>query len=64
MLLIICIIGEREPDWPHDVDVRIQFALDFGKQRKFINSGDAVIVVTGWRKGAGATNTMRVVYVE
>ncbi|KAG8177643.1 hypothetical protein JTE90_026721 [Oedothorax gibbosus] len=56
--------GEREPDWPHDVDVRIQFALDFGKQRKFIKSGDAVIVVTGWRKGAGATNTMRVVYVE
>lgn len=51
-------------DWPHDVDARIQYAIDFGKRRKFINSGDAVIVVTGWRKGAGSTNTMRVVYVN
>lgn len=56
--------GDRLPDWPHDVDVRIQFAIDFGKSRQFIHNGDAVIVVTGWRKGAGATNTMRVVYVD
>lgn len=56
--------GERLPDWPHDVDSRIQFAINFGKDRNFINAGDAVIVITGWRKGAGSTNTMRIVYVD
>lgn len=63
-IIIDFVTGERISDWPHDVDARIQYAIDFGKRRKFINSGDAVIVVTGWRKGAGSTNTMRVVYVD
>ncbi|XP_067140529.1 pyruvate kinase PKM-like isoform X1 [Centruroides vittatus] len=56
--------GDRLPDWPQDVDVRIQYAINYGKTSQFLRAGDAVIVVTGWRKGAGATNTMRVVYVE
>ncbi|XP_076309870.1 pyruvate kinase PKM-like isoform X1 [Tachypleus tridentatus] len=56
--------GERMEDWPHDVDARIQYAINLGKNRNFIQPGDAVIVVTGWRKGAGATNTMRIVYVD
>ena len=56
--------ADRLPDWPHDVDVRIQSAIDFGKKRGFIKTGNAVIVISGWRKGAGATNTMRMVYVE
>lgn len=57
-------VGDRLPDWPQDVDVRIQYAINYGKTNQFLRTGDAVIVVTGWRKGAGATNTMRVVYVE
>uniref|UniRef100_A0A1W7R9W5 Pyruvate kinase n=1 Tax=Hadrurus spadix TaxID=141984 RepID=A0A1W7R9W5_9SCOR len=56
--------GDRLPDWPQDVDVRINYAIDYGKKNQFLHPKDAVIVVTGWRKGAGATNTMRVVYVE
>lgn len=56
--------GERHPDWPMDVDSRIEYAIDCGKSRGFLRKGDAVIVVTGWRKGAGATNTLRIVYVE
>ncbi|XP_013781638.1 pyruvate kinase PKM-like isoform X1 [Limulus polyphemus] len=63
-ILPLLFTGERLQDWPHDVDARIQYAINFGKKRDFINPGDAVIVVTGWRKGAGATNTMRVVYVD
>jgi len=56
--------GERVDDWTKDVDSRITHAIDFGKKKRFIKPGDAVIVVTGWRQGAGATNTMRMVYVE
>lgn len=56
--------GERLPDWPQDVDSRISSAINFGKNRNFIRTGDAVVVITGWRKGAGATNTLRLVHVE
>lgn len=51
-------------DWPQDIDVRIQAAINFGKSRKFVKTGDLVIVVTGWRKGAGSTNTTRVLQVN
>ncbi|XP_060770729.1 pyruvate kinase M1/2b [Neoarius graeffei] len=49
--------------WAEDVDLRVSFALELGKARKFYKSGDVVIVVTGWRPGSGYTNTMRVVLV-
>uniref|UniRef100_A0A8B9JI83 Pyruvate kinase n=1 Tax=Astyanax mexicanus TaxID=7994 RepID=A0A8B9JI83_ASTMX len=49
--------------WAEDVDLRVNFALEMGKFRKFFKSGDVVIVVTGWRPGSGYTNTMRVVLV-
>ncbi|KAH9369311.1 hypothetical protein HPB48_012387 [Haemaphysalis longicornis] len=54
---------ERCAEWAMDVDARIEYALEIGKKRGFLRTDDAVIVVTGWRKGAGATNTLRVVYV-
>ncbi|XP_063052639.1 pyruvate kinase PKM-like [Engraulis encrasicolus] len=49
--------------WAEDVDQRVMFAMEMGKHRKYFKSGDVVIVVTGWRPGAGYTNTMRVVLV-
>lgn len=55
--------GERGADWPQDVDKRIEFALNVGKTRGFLKKDDSVIVITGWRKGAGASNTLRVVCV-
>lgn len=62
---IIFIITEAPlADWVKDVDVRVQYGLNFGKSRGFIKTGDSVIVVTGWRQGSGFTNTLRVVYVE
>jgi len=51
-------------DWIKDVDVRVQYGLNFGKSRGFIKMGDSVVVVTGWRQGSGFTNTLRIVYVE
>jgi len=53
-----------EGDWLVDVDNRVQFGLNFGKSRGFIHTGDPVIVITGWKKGAGFTNTMRIIYTD
>ena len=46
--------------WMDDVDARVQYAIDFGKKSNFISVGDNVIVVTGWRQGAGSSNTVRI----
>jgi hypothetical protein len=51
-------------DWLKDVDIRVQYGLNFGQARGFIRSGDTVVVVTGWKQGSGFTNTLRLVYVE
>ena len=47
-------------DWMEDVDARVQFAIDFGKRSNFISSGDNVVVITGWKKGSGSSNTVRI----
>lgn len=56
--------GTPLADWVKDVDVRVQYGLNFGKSRGFIKTSDSVVVVTGWRQGSGFTNTLRIVYVE
>lgn len=59
-----CIISEQPlSDWLKDVDTRVVHAIKFGKARGFIKTGDPVVVVTGWKKGSGYTNTLRIVYV-
>ena len=52
------------PDWLADVDVRIQEAMRFGKTRRFLKTGDRVVVVTVWKRGAGSTNTTRMLEVD
>merc|ERR1719500_781868 len=54
----------RPEDWIKDVDNRIQFGVDFGKNSGFLKSGDAVICITGWRKGAGSSNTIRILTIQ
>jgi pyruvate kinase len=51
----------RDPDWPTDVDDRINLGISVGKDRGFIHKGDFLVIVTGWRKGAGYTNTLRII---
>ncbi|RWS23548.1 Pyruvate kinase muscle isozyme-like protein [Leptotrombidium deliense] len=55
---------ERSEDWTYDVDERIQAAIDFGKKRKCLKPGNVAVVITGWRQGAGSTNTLRLLAVE
>ncbi|KAH7723429.1 pyruvate kinase isozymes M1/M2 isoform 2 [Aphelenchoides avenae] len=52
---------ERDEVWTQDVDNRINYGINVGKDRGFIHSGDFLVVITGWRQGAGATNTIRLI---
>jgi len=53
----------RIEDWLADVDRRIQYGIDFGKDKHFLKPGDQVVCITGWRKGAGSSNTVRILTV-
>jgi len=55
---------KHDADWHTDVDNRISYGVEVFKQRGFIRKGDYLVVVTGWRRGAGFTNTLRVVNAE
>ncbi|XP_063437159.1 pyruvate kinase PKM-like isoform X2 [Mytilus trossulus] len=48
-------------EWTADVDRRIYMGINVGMHRGFINPGDSVVIVTGWKPGSGSTNTMRVI---
>ncbi|XP_061506262.1 pyruvate kinase isoform X3 [Anopheles gambiae] len=50
-------------DWLKDVDARVQYGIEFGKERGFLKPGNPIVVVTGWKQGSGFTNTIRVMYV-
>ncbi|XP_050529958.1 pyruvate kinase-like [Daktulosphaira vitifoliae] len=51
------------PDWLKDVDRRVIYAIKFGKGHGFIKTSDPIVVVTGWKKGMGYSNTLRILYV-
>lgn len=50
----------RLDNWAADVDARVNAAIAFGKRRGILSEGSNVIVVTGWRRGPGSTNTLRI----
>jgi len=53
------------PHWPDDIDARIKAAVAYGREgEQFIHAGSHIVVVTGWRKGAGSTNTTRILTVD
>jgi len=53
-----------EGAWMDDVDARVEAAIGFGKKSGFIKAGDHVVVITGWRQGAGSSNTVRILPVN
>uniref|UniRef100_A0A8D8BXQ7 Pyruvate kinase n=3 Tax=Culex pipiens TaxID=7175 RepID=A0A8D8BXQ7_CULPI len=63
---ILPVVYEQPPleDWLKDVDARVQYGMEFGKERGFLKPGMPVVIVTGWKQGSGFTNTIRVVNVE
>ncbi|MFH4974801.1 hypothetical protein AB6A40_001510 [Gnathostoma spinigerum] len=52
--------GEHFEDWDRDVDARINYGVQIATAKCFIKSGDPIVAVSGWRQGAGNTNTMRI----
>lgn len=48
-------------EWTVDVDRRIYKGIQIGMDRGFIQKGDPVIIITGWKPGSGSTNTMRII---
>ncbi|XP_061190876.1 pyruvate kinase PKM-like isoform X1 [Saccostrea echinata] len=48
-------------EWTVDVDRRIYKGIQIGTDRGFIQKGDPVIIITGWKPGSGSTNTMRII---
>lgn len=54
------LLEPKPEEWIKDVDRRVMFGVDFGKKNNFIKTGDAIVVVTGWKEGSGFSNTMRI----
>ncbi|CAJ0587484.1 unnamed protein product, partial [Mesorhabditis spiculigera] len=52
---------DRDAVWDVDVENRIAHGIEIGKQKGFIRSGSTLVIITGWHRGSGYTNTLRVV---
>lgn len=50
-------------DWTEDVEKRIGSAIAVGFQQGVLKVGAPIIIVTGWKAGAGHTNTVRVITI-
>ncbi|XP_045183995.1 pyruvate kinase PKM-like isoform X5 [Mercenaria mercenaria] len=49
--------------WAEDMDKRLYKGIAVGRARGMLETGDPVVIVTGWKCGAGYTNTMRLINV-
>ena len=54
----------REKNWSDDVNARLQYAVEKGKDMGFIKAGSFVVFVVGWSQGSQNTNTMRILQVS
>lgn len=61
---VLCNTEEPLFDWNEDTETRIQNGVDSLRRRKYIKVGDAIVIVSGSRQGAGFMNSIRVIYVS
>ena len=54
----------REKNWSDDVNARLLYAVEKGKDMGFIKTGSFVVFVVGWSPGSQTTNTMRILQVS
>jgi len=53
----------KEDVWQDDVDNRIKWAMEKGKECGILHVGDLIVCIQGWRGGIGNTNTLRIIKV-
>ena len=46
------------------MDSRIQTGMNYLRRLKFVQVGDAIIIVSAWHQGSGFTNCIRIVYAS
>lgn len=51
----------KQSDFHADVDSRVNHGIEYGKEKGYINKGDFIVVVQGWKFGSGFTNTTRII---
>nr|QZU27269.1 PKM [Onchidium reevesii] len=54
-------VAPKMNEWTADVDRRIWKAISLGMERGLLKNEDPVVILTGWKPGSGATNTMRII---
>lgn len=54
----------RKETWSEDMDARLEFGIEKGRDMGFIKKGSFIIFVSGWQPGVGTTNTVRVLQVQ
>ncbi|XP_033100589.1 pyruvate kinase PKM-like [Anneissia japonica] len=54
---------EGDKNWQDDLEDHFTYAIQVAKKRGFISDGSTVICISGWRKGQGFTNTIRIIQI-
>ncbi|KAK0181900.1 hypothetical protein PV327_000084 [Microctonus hyperodae] len=50
------------PNWNEDIEARIRRGMNYLRQSRFVDVGDAIVIVGSWHRGDGFTNSIRVLY--
>lgn len=51
-------------EWTADVDRRIWKAISMAVERGLVKAEDPIVLLSGWKPGSGATNTMRIIAAQ